>query len=183
MVRRRHQHQRVVGKGLAHQVHLFRRLAHDDQVVLVGRQSLQQRLAVAHEHGDLDARVCCAEAAQQLGHAVLHRGQDGQFQAAALHTLQRGEVFAQPLQAHIDVGAGLGQHVACGRQEDFLAQLFEQRLTHGFRQLLDLQRQRGRREVQGLGRAREAVVLRDGVKDAQLVQGGVSEVHGGLLWF
>ena len=73
--------------------------------------------------------------------------------------------------------AGIG--LAGGGEKDLLAQLLEQRLPHGFRELLDLQRQRGRREVQFFGRTREAVVARHGQEDAQLVQGGVAQVHSG----
>ncbi|MDT4880284.1 hypothetical protein FQZ97_1160240 [compost metagenome] len=74
--------------------------------------------------------------------------------------------------------AGIGQGLAGGGEKDLFAQLLEQRLAHGFRQLLDLQRQRGRRQVQRFGGAREAAVARHRVKDAQLVQGGVAQLHG-----
>jgi len=173
-----HQHQRVVGKVLAHHVHVLGRLAHDVEVVLVGGQALQQVFAVADLHGHLDARVRHAEAAQQLGHGVFHGGEDGYAQAAALHPVQRVQVLRQALQPLGHVLAGLGQRLTGGGGVDLFAQLFEQGLAHRFGQLLDLQRQRGRRQVQRLGRTGKAAMLGHRPEDAQLVQGDVAQVHG-----
>jgi hypothetical protein len=180
MIRWRDQHQRVVGEVLTHQIHVLGRLTHDVEVVLVVGQALQQHLAVAHQHRHLDTRVGCAEAAQQLGHGVLHRGQDGQLETAALHALQRSEVLRQTLHADLDVLAGVAQCLARSGQKYLLAHLLEQGLPHGLGQLLDLQRQRGGRQMQLLGCAGEAALAGHGEKDAQLVQGGVAWVHVGL---
>ena len=177
MAGRRDQHERVVRKVFTHHVHVLWGLAHDVEVVLVAGQALQQVFPVAHHHGHVDTGVRRTKATEQFGHGVFDGGQDGQLQTATLHALQRGQVFAQQVHALRDVLAGLGQGLAGRRQEDFFAQLFEQRLAHGVGELLDLQRQRGRRQVQGLGGAGKAVVLGHGLKDAQLVQGGVSQVH------
>ena len=138
---RSHHDQGVVGKGFTKHVHVLGGLAHDVEVVLVLRQTLEQVFAVAHHHGHVDTGVCCAKAAQQFGHGVLHGGEDGNFQAAALYTLQRGQVIAEQVHAPCDVLASLGQDLACGRQKNLFAQLLKQGLPHGFSQLLDLQRQ------------------------------------------
>ena len=110
-----HHDQGVVCKGFTKHVHVLRWLAHDVEVVLVLRQAMQQVFAVAHHHGHVDARMRCAKAAQQFGHGVLHGGEDGNFQAAALHALQRGQVVAEQVHAPGDVLTGLGQDLACGR--------------------------------------------------------------------
>ena len=153
-------------------------LAHDVQVVLVLHQALQQVFPVAHHHCHLDARVGRTEAAQQLGHGVFHGGEDGQFQAAFFHALQGRQVLRQALHAFFDVCARIGQRASGGGEEDFFAQLLEQGLAHGVGQLFDLQRQRGRRQVQGFSRTGKTVVPGHGQKNAQLVQGGVAQVHG-----
>ena len=90
---------------------------------------------------------------------------------------------ADPLAAHRlrearDLHPGL-------REVDLLAHLLEERQPRLLLQALHLHRDRGLREVQLRGGAREGQVPRHGLEDLELAQRDVAERHGGAsdsLW-
>ena len=77
--------------------------------------------------------------------------------------------------------ARFGQCSTSRREKDLLAQLLEQGLANVLSQLLDLQRQGGGCEMQRLCRPSKTVVLSHGLKDAQLMERGVSKLHKMIL--
>jgi hypothetical protein len=169
----RHEHVRVRREGLGARGQLLGRPAHDGDVHLVALQHLHQLLAVAHLQPDFHARVLVLELRQQRWQEVLGGADHADGQLPGLHLLEaRGRVLGVLERGqHL---ARVDQHVlARGGERHLPPRAFEQRQADVPLQLLDLHRDRGRREVQGLGRAREAEVAGHLVEHPQLAEGGV----------
>ena len=86
-----------------------------------------------------------------------------------MQSFQSRQILRDPFQAAENIAAGFRQHLPGRGQINFLADLLVQRLTRRFRQLFDLDGQRGRGEVEFLSGTRKAHVPCHGIENAQLV--------------
>jgi hypothetical protein len=144
---------------------------------LAGAQQLQQRLAVAGDaQADVDAGMLVAEAREQAGQEVLRGADHADRQQPGLQLAQARHRVLRVLQRR-EQALGVDEEVLAGGAQGHGAALpLEQRQPDLALDLLDLHRDRRRRQVQRLRGAREAEVAGDLGEDAQLAKG---DVHSG----
>ena len=155
----------------------FGRLAHHREVDEVVVQAADQLVAVAHSQRDLHGAVARAELREQRGKEVVTGADDADVEHPAFDAAQRGELLACGVQLREHRGRRTQQRRACLRQMQPPPDAVKERLPGLALELRDLDRDRGRREVQLRRRARERKMRCGGREHLELAQRGVS--HGG----
>jgi hypothetical protein len=150
-----------------------RRMAHHRKIDSMVGEAFEELVAIAHGEAHADARMQVAESSEQPRKEIVARVDHRDVEDSALH----GREARDRLLGAADVG----EDVACAC-EDLLARLGEPQPAPGALEelgirvaleLADLDRDRGRREVQLLGRARERQVPRRAFENAKLPEGRV----------
>jgi hypothetical protein len=156
-------------------VDLLRRAAHHRQVDLAALHQLHQLAAVAdHPQPHVHARVLFMEARQQMRNEVLGGADQADGEQPVLQSLQPRHGVVGILQRRQQASRMHQEVLASGRQRDIAAGAVEQRQADLGLQLLDLHRHRRRRQVQRLGGAGHAAVMRHLGKDPQLAE---TDIH------
>ena len=119
--------QRIFDEGDGDDIHVFRRPAHDVEIVEILPHAFQDLVAVDHFQHQLDLGMFAAEIPDDLGRKIARGGDHRQPQTAALEALHFGQLHAEKLQPLEHVAAG-GRGGASGvGQEKLLARLLVQR--------------------------------------------------------
>ena len=157
---------------------LLRNDLSDSAMASLGRELVQQFLAIVHCEVQYNARITPGEFGQQARKEVVARTDHRDIQLAARDAFQLAHRLVDFVELLND-SAAVVQHFRAGRREvDLFAELLEERQSGVLLQLANLCGHRGLREMQLLGGAREAQVARHGFEHLQLTQRGIAHRHG-----
>jgi hypothetical protein len=149
----RHDHVRMRREGLGGEFLARRRMAHDRQVDRMIGEALQELITVAHGEAHAHARMAITESREEPREEVVARVDHRHVEEPALERLQSRDRLLGVANVREDL-ARAGEHLFAGlAQPESTARALEKGRAGVAFQLPDLDRDRGRREVQLLGRA------------------------------
>jgi hypothetical protein len=177
MVGRRDHHLFVVEQRVGLQRHIFRRIDHDVEIVLIAPQTRDDALAVGDLELDVDPRVAPAEFAEHARQEILGGGHQRHPQAPPPESLEIVDGGFETAPDVIELARRL-EHLRAGRrQHDLAPGLLEERQAEGIDDLPDLQRNRGLGQMQRLGGFREAALVSDRDESFELAESHPAAGH------
>ena len=166
-------HVRVRREGGGHVAGLVGGLADHGEVGVERGEPRQQLVAVLHREADADARVQLPEGRHDPREEVVPGVDDRHVEEPPLEAPQLGDGLLRPADVAEDPARMQEHLLALLREAKPPPRPLEERRPRVALELLHLDGDRRRREVQLLGRAREREVARGALEDPQLPQRGV----------